>query len=66
RWERVDGTLRMEVEIPSNTTAEVWIPGGPADRITEGGAEVSVRERRDGAAIVDIGSGTWEFSVGTG
>ena len=64
RWERDGESLRMEVTIPANTIAEVWIPAKASDRIVEGDADVSIREWRDGAAIVDIGSGAWAFTVG--
>ncbi len=63
RWERDGETLRMEVEIPANATAEAWVPARPTDRITEGEGEASVRERRDGSAIIEVGSGIWVFTV---
>ncbi len=63
RWERQDGSLKLEVDVPANATAEVWIPAGPADRITESNGEIAIRDRHDDAAIVDIGSGSWVFTV---
>lgn len=42
---------------------KVWIPAGPSDWITEVEAEISVpARRRDGAAMVDIESGSWAFT----
>jgi len=55
--------LTLHVDVPANATAEVWIPARPSDRITEQGSEVIARERRDNAAIVAVGSGSWTFTV---
>lgn len=68
RWERHDGGLALHVDVPTNVAAEVWIPAGVSDRISEsdGEGEVPVRERRDDAAIVEVGSGSWIFTVRPG
>ena len=66
RWERHDSGLTLRVDVPANATAEVWIPARPSDRITGQGSEVSVGERRDDVAIVEVGSGSWTFSVEQG
>lgn len=63
RWERRGDRVVLDVDVPANVTAEVWIPAGRSDRITEGDREASVREWRDDAAIVAVGSGSWTFTV---
>lgn len=63
RWERRGEGLVLDVDVPANATAEVWIPAGRSDRITEGDCEIALRERRDDAAIVEVGSGSWTFKV---
>jgi alpha-L-rhamnosidase len=55
------------VTIPANTRASVYVPAKNAERVTEGGVPASraagVRfvTMEDGAAVFNVGSGTYRF-----
>ncbi|HEV2066182.1 MAG TPA: alpha-L-rhamnosidase C-terminal domain-containing protein, partial [Thermomicrobiales bacterium] len=63
RWERSGDGLTLQVDVPANVTAEVWIPAEATDHVTEGQRDAAIREWRDGVAIVEIGSGAWTFTA---
>ena len=66
-WKQEGNDLVMDVSIPANTTATVFIPvrGKTADDITEGGkapgAGLQISGEEDGYAVTNIGSGTYHF-----
>ncbi|MEI6074137.1 MAG: family 78 glycoside hydrolase catalytic domain [Verrucomicrobiota bacterium] len=66
-WQRASGKLTMEVTIPANTTATVFVPAKNADAVTESGKVVSKFMRlklirfENGAAVYEIGSGSYQF-----
>lgn len=62
-WEKSDGRFELTVEVPANTTAEVWVPTGGtrADR-TPPRAEF---ERIDGKyAVYSVRAGQFTFVTG--
>jgi hypothetical protein len=67
-WQFTNETFTLNVTIPVNTTAEIHVPTTNASAITESGvlAEsspgVSYVGMSNGAAIYDIGSGSYSFS----
>jgi hypothetical protein len=67
-WTREGGTLRLDVEIPANTTATVHVPAKEAASVTEGGqpAEkapgVTFLRMEGGAAVFAVGSGAYRFA----
>ena len=67
QWKRDGGKLTLTVKVPSNTTAEVYVPAKAAASVTEGGIPVHkargvtfVRMAGD-AAVFEVGSGSYEF-----
>jgi alpha-L-rhamnosidase len=69
-WERKDGTLSLQVTIPANTTATVFLPmDSSASSVTESGnpvedaAGVRLLRREPGSVVVEVGSGTYRFEV---
>ncbi len=68
-WKLENGNLQMDVEIPANTLATVYIPAANADAIKESGEMLSSRnimqivKSEDGYVVVTIGSGTYHFLV---
>ena len=69
-WKLDGDTLQIEVRIPANTTAEIWIPSAAA--ITEGDKPVELADgvrtiqyptRPDGPTILLVGSGTYTFQT---
>jgi alpha-L-rhamnosidase len=66
-WRRTDGKLTLEVTIPPNTTATVYVPAAGAGTVTESGAAPSktkgidfLREE-DGVAVYEVQSGSYQF-----
>ncbi|MBL4575509.1 MAG: glycoside hydrolase family 78 protein [Opitutaceae bacterium] len=55
-WVVKDGLFLLDVSIPANTEAEVWLPTDDVKSIREGGKEI---ENADGC--VRIGSGSYSF-----
>jgi hypothetical protein len=68
-WKRKDNTFSLDLRIPVNTTATVYLPASVNSRVFEGGLSVDKRRDiqplgyREGRAIVKIGSGTYHFVV---
>ncbi|HEY3413021.1 MAG TPA: glycoside hydrolase family 78 protein [Armatimonadota bacterium] len=66
-WSTEAGRFELNVTVPANTTAEVWVPAAAADQVTEGGkaavsAEgVKLLRQEDGCAVFEVGSGTYTF-----
>jgi alpha-L-rhamnosidase len=67
---KLDGTnLLLDVEIPANTTATVYIPGNSSSAITEGGKTIAnapgikAGDAADGYVAVNVGSGVYHFSA---
>ena len=68
---RIEGdVLRLDVEVPANTTATVRIPSDDVESVTEGRLaiehvdEIEVIEVVDGRVVLEVGSGSYGFAVG--
>ncbi len=67
-WKIEGNQIMMDVEIPANTTATVFIPASNAGAITENGKSLSAQNIKPGAAEngyveVQIGSGIYHFKT---
>lgn len=66
-WKLENEKLLLEVSVPANTTATVFVPSDGADGITESGrpveqaVEIEFAGYRDGYAIFELGSGFYSF-----
>jgi alpha-L-rhamnosidase len=66
-WKREGDQLTMEVAIPANTTATVYVPAKDAASVTESGkptgqiADVKFLRMENFAAVHAVGSGTYRF-----
>ena len=66
-WREDGAGLALDVTIPANTTATVFLPAPTGDAVTESGLPVArapgvVSARRSGAqVVVAVGSGTYHF-----
>ncbi len=66
-WKLEAGKLTMDVTVPANTTATVSVPATVAASVTEGGMPagqakgVKFLRMADGAAVYEIGSGSYHF-----
>ena len=67
-WRLKDGTFTLNVTIPPNTTATVYVPAGSAESVTESGRPAASAEgvsflRMDaGEAVWAVGSGNYRFT----
>jgi alpha-L-rhamnosidase len=68
-WKVEKDSLVMDVEIPPNTTATVYIPAKDLGSIKESGKNLSqinglkVMGKEDGYVIVEVGSGVYHFAA---
>ncbi len=66
-WRRDGGRFSLDVTIPPNTTATVWVPARDAATVTEEGRPAAQVSRirflgpADGAAVFAVGSGSYAF-----
>jgi alpha-L-rhamnosidase len=67
-WERSSGSLSLNVSIPVNTTATVYVPASNGALVKESGRTVShaagirLVRMEDGAAVYQVGSGHYAFT----
>jgi alpha-L-rhamnosidase len=62
-WRKSEKGFDLIVEIPANTTAEVYFPAKASAQITDSGKPVTGYKNSNGSAIVNVGSGTYHFKV---
>jgi len=68
-WRKENGLLRLEVMIPANTTALVYMPAKSPSEVKEGGIiaakakSVKFITFEDNAAVFQIGSGRYSFTA---
>jgi hypothetical protein len=68
-WRAEGGTFLLDVELPPNMSAEVWMPAADEGSVREGGAGLDAAPgvrflRQDGGrAVLAIGSGRYAFHV---
>lgn len=68
-WKIENGKLFLEVEIPANTRADVYIPANNKEDVLESGVvidkskDVQFQKMEDGYVIVKIGSGKYRFEA---
>jgi alpha-L-rhamnosidase len=67
-WQRVGNRLTMDVKIPANTTATVFVSTKDASGVTESGQAISRAKSvkflrmESGAAVYEVGSGIYQFN----
>ena len=64
-WKKKNGSLQLNVTIPANSTATVYVPAASANRVQSTPALKPERFEK-GAAVYQIGSGDYEFRVASG
>lgn len=68
-WKVSGDQLMMEIEVPANTTATVFVPAKNANDITESGIAISqskdikLIETKEGSVKLSLGSGKYQFTV---
>lgn len=67
-WKVENGTIRLSVSIPANTTARIYVPASSADKVTESGKNADRSSglkfigMQEGSAVYQAGSGSYEFT----
>ena len=70
-WKTDGNRLVLDVEIPANTTAKIYIPSSGADAITENNKpvasqkEIKIIGKQGEYVVVETGSGKYSFSTAT-
>ena len=67
-WERKDDNFKLEVTIPANTRAHIWLPSDSSESIEEGGKRINEIEdirslgQKENYYLYEVDSGTYLFS----
>jgi alpha-L-rhamnosidase len=68
-WQLENGSLALDVEIPANTSASIYIPANEPGAVSEGGKplavikEIEMSGMEKGYIILKLGSGRYHFMV---
>lgn len=66
-WRKEGGKFSLNVTVPANTTADVWLPAKGVDQVREDGAVLSSKKlnaiTRGEYVVVNVGSGDYRFEV---
>jgi alpha-L-rhamnosidase len=68
-WKKQDNMLLMDVEIPVNTTARIFIPATDIEEVFEGGKplkyvkDIKFAGMGNGSLVIEIGSGNYSFLI---
>jgi alpha-L-rhamnosidase len=68
-WRLENGAFTLEITIPANTTATVFVPAADAaavlegDRPAEQAEGVKLLRMEDGATVYEVGAGSYRFTV---
>jgi hypothetical protein len=68
-WEKTGDQIKMEITIPVNTEALIFIPAENETLVTEGGkplekcSDIEITEHKNGRLICRVGSGQYSFVV---
>jgi len=67
KWERDENTFNLDITIPVNCTAVIYLPAADMVKISESGTDIaSVKDvqlvkMENGCAIINVGSGNYSF-----
>lgn len=68
-WKKDGATFELNIQIPANSSAVVYLPAAEEARITESGKEIRNNKDLDqigfknGRAVIKVGSGKYRFAV---
>ncbi|MBO9639739.1 MAG: family 78 glycoside hydrolase catalytic domain, partial [Siphonobacter aquaeclarae] len=64
-WRKEEGRYQLDVQVPVNSTAEIWIPVRPGETVLENGLPAAHRILRteNGYRVYEVGSGQYAFST---
>jgi alpha-L-rhamnosidase len=62
-WKKDNNEFSMDIEIPANTTATIYLPATGTATIKEGNTIITPTGYEDGKAIIKTGSGVYHYQV---
>ncbi|SDM23277.1 family 78 glycoside hydrolase catalytic domain [Siphonobacter aquaeclarae] len=64
-WRKEEGRYQLDVQVPVNSTAEIWIPVRQGETVLENGLPAAYRILRteNGYRVYEVGSGQYAFST---
>jgi hypothetical protein len=62
-WKKTVTDFKLDVQIPVNTTAKVYVPATTQSTIFINGKSQAAVNVKNGVAIMQTGSGSWRFEV---
>lgn len=62
-WQKQNDSLSLNVSVPGNTTAEVWVPATDSQKLYENGKLISDSRREGNYIVVNVGSGNYSFTA---
>jgi alpha-L-rhamnosidase len=68
-WKKQNGNLILNVDVPVNTTATIYIPASNTDDMFEDGkklnfqSNIKIIESKNGYVVIKTGSGNYSFTV---
>lgn len=71
KWEKGNSDFELNVTIPANTTAIIYLPASQIAEITESGTpvnrrnDVKILDHKHGVTLISVGSGQYRFHVNT-
>jgi alpha-L-rhamnosidase len=60
-WKKEGNMFSLHVIIPANTKAKIYIPASAENSLTEGGKKITPVEFKNGYAMIQTGSGDYNF-----
>jgi alpha-L-rhamnosidase len=68
-WRKEGETFNLDVQVPANTRATIYVPAAAADAVKESGVvltqsrDAKLKGLENGYVVVEVGSGTYRFSA---
>lgn len=62
-WKKDGKNLEMNIEIPANTTATIYLPTNKESSITENGIKIAVSKSTDGKFFCKVGAGSYIYRM---
>ena len=62
-WKKTADAFTLNVTIPANTTALVYVPAKQNAAVKESGIQVNILRYEDGYAVIEAGSGTYTYTT---
>ena len=68
-WKKTGTAFTMNIHIPVNTNATIYLPAVKGNTITENGkplmnrSDIKFIKFKDGKAVIEVGSGDYSFTV---